>query len=255
MAIEQKFPSELVDLPSKGWYYAPDSPLASGQVELKYLTAREEDILTSRNLIQKGVVLDKLMDSLILGNVKQDDLLVSDWDGLIVAARILGYGKDYGVTINCPVCGTRNEQNVDLTKLDEKPINQANPKGVNEFKFPLPFSKRVLTYHLLTHGQANAAAAELTAMQQKIGSDVDSTASTRLKYIILAVDGVKEEKVVREFVDNQFLARDSRAFRDEYNRTSPGLDLHFDFKCQKCGEGRRMTLPIGLDFFWPPSGV
>lgn len=256
MAIEQKFPSEVVDLPSKGWYYDPKSPLAKGQVELKYLTAKEEDILTSSNLIQKGVVLDKLMESIILTKgVKQDDLLVTDWDGLMVAARILGYGKDYGITVNCRTCGNKNDLVVDLVKLDEKPLVEPKERGVNEFEFTLPFSKKVLTYRLLTHGEFNAIVEETQALQKVGPADVDSTLTTRFKHQIIAIDGVRDEKVVRDFVDNQFLARDSRAFREEYNRVSPGLNMQFDFKCQKCGDGRRMALPIGLDFFWPPTGV
>ena len=69
MAEEKRqFPTEVIDLPSKGYFYSKDSPLSSGQVEIKYMTAREEDILTSQNLIKKGVVIEKLIDSKIIKN-------------------------------------------------------------------------------------------------------------------------------------------------------------------------------------------
>ena len=253
---ERTFHSELIDLPSKGWYYDPKSPLASGKVDLRYLTAREEDILTSTNLIQKGVVLEKLMDALIVNKaIKQDDLLICDWDGLMVASRIMGYGKEYTVTVLCPVCGVKQEQAVDLTTLKDKEVSEPANKGKNEFTFTLPNSKVVLTYQLMTHGLGNAVSTEIAALRKASTSDIDVTPSTRLKYIITAVSGNKDTQTIRNFVDNEFLARDSRAFRDQYAKVTPGIDLRFTFHCQKCGEERRMALPLGLDFFWPQSGV
>ena len=108
---KRRFPTEVVDLPSKGLLYTKDSPLAGGTIELKYMTAKEEDILTSRNLIQKGVVLDKLLESVIVDeNVSLNDLLLGDKNAIMIATRILGYGKDYTVTLTDPSTGEKQEE-------------------------------------------------------------------------------------------------------------------------------------------------
>ena len=137
---ENKFPTEIVELPSKGHFYINGHPLSSGKVEIKYMTAKEEDILTSENLIRQGTVIDKLLESLIVDkSIKVDDLLTGDKNALMVASRILAYGKDYDFEYN----GV--EQKVDLTTLDNKKVDYSNfPKGVNEFEFKLPNSKSVV---------------------------------------------------------------------------------------------------------------
>ena len=109
---EYKFPTEIVDLPSKGHFYVQGHPLSSGKVEIKYMTAKEEDILTSQNLIQQGTVIEKLLQSLIVDkSVKVDDMLIGDKNAIMGAARILGYGKDYQFTY------TDEEQSIDLSTL------------------------------------------------------------------------------------------------------------------------------------------
>ena len=92
MAMESKYPTETIDLPSGGKLYPQDSPLSSGKIEIKYMTAKEEDILTSANLIKKGVVIDRLLDSIIVTEgVGIDDLILGDKNAIMVAARILAY--------------------------------------------------------------------------------------------------------------------------------------------------------------------
>ena len=139
------FPTEVIDLPSKGKFYPTGHPLASGQVELKYMTAKEEDILTSTNLIQKGVVLDKLMDSLIVTkNVTHEDFLLGDLNAVMVASRILGYGKEYPLNVTCPKCNTTSEHNVDLSQLETKDIPE------NDLTFKLPVSGKTIKVRLLS---------------------------------------------------------------------------------------------------------
>ena len=253
MTNESKFPSELIDLPSKGMLYEKENPLSNGKVELKYLTAKEEDILTSRNLIQKGVVFDKLLQALIVDKeIKYDTLLLGDKNAIMVAARVLGYGKDYQVSITCPECGKQNETVVDLTKAEDRVVEPPKTVGVNEFEFILPVSKKVITYKILTHGDETAINGELSGIGNE-DNDVSKELTTRLKFIIIGVDGVRTQKEIRSFVDNELLARDSRAFREAYAKQNPELDMSFDFKCEKCESRRRMAIPVGIDFFWPTS--
>lgn len=135
MSEEMKFPSEIVSLPSKGFFYPEDNPLSSGELEMRYMTAKDEDILTSQNLIRRGVVIDKLLSSLVVDkSINLDSMLIGDKNALMVAARVLGYGKDYKFEIDCPACGEHNKDSVDLTKLVEKEVNfDGLEKGVNEF--------------------------------------------------------------------------------------------------------------------------
>ena len=249
---ETKFPTEVIDLPSKGYFYPKDSPLAAGKLELKYLTAREEDILASRNLIQKGLVIQKLLESLIVTpGVKYEDLLLGDISAVFVASRILGYGKDYTVSMTCPNCGDKQTITVDLTKLEEKKVPEPKEKGVNLFKFQLPISKKTLSFRLLTQRDNKAISDEVEGYH-KIDKNIDREVTSRLKRIITEIDG--DATKVASFVENEFLARDARSFRDYYASVNPDIDSTFEFSCSSCGEHRRVEMPMGIGFFWPSAG-
>lgn len=256
MGSEVTYPTEVIDLPSKGWYYPEGHPLASGQLEVYYMTAKHEDILTSRNLIQRGVVIDKLMEALIANkDVKYDDLLVGDKNGLMVAARIMGYGKDYDVTVDCPQCEESSTHTVNLENIGDKNIEfDDNQKGKNEFDFKLPFSKKTITFKLLSHKDEKIVQGELDAMRKLVKSEITSEVTTRMKKSIIAVDGNRESKFVREFVD-AMPARDAMAFREHAKNINPDIDLTFDFECPSCGHRTRLEVPIDVNFFWPNARV
>ena len=237
-----KFPTEVVDLPSKGLIYPKDNPLSSGKIEMKYMTAREEDILTNTNYIQKGIVLDKLIESLIISKVSYNDLVTGDKNALLIASRVLGYGKDYTFKSG------GEEYTVDLTELKDKLLDPKHLKeeGVNEFDFTLPYAKTSITFKLLTHGDEKSIEKEIIGLQ-KIKKGTSPEVSTRLKYIITSVDGNREKKDIREFVDNYLLARDSRDLRNEIKRIAP--DVSLVYKGDDVEEG--ITIPVGINFFWP----
>lgn len=239
-----KFPTEIVELPSKGLVYPEDNPLSSGKVEMKYMTAKEEDILTNQNYISKGTVIDELLKSLIVSDINYNDLIVGDKNAIMVAARILGYGKDYSFTYN------GEEHTVDLSQLDNKEIDiQRFIKGKNEFNFQLPTSGTLLTYKLLTHGDDKKIDAEVKGLK-KLNKNASPELSTRLKFMITAVDGDSEKMTIRNFVDNYFLARDSRAFREHIKQTQPDVNLTFELEGPD-GDVKDVDIPIGLTFFWP----
>lgn len=248
----QKFPSETISLPSHGILYPTDSPLSNGTVEIKYMTAREEDILTSQNLIKQGVVIDKLLQSLVVTPINYEDLLVGDKNAIMVAARILGYGKDYTVTIDCPECKYKNEVLIDLTALEDKKVDMSNwQKGINEFTTVLPISKAEITYKLLTHKDERAIENELKGLKKiSMKTGIDSEITTRLKNTIIAVNGDRSQKVIREFVDNM-LARDSYELRDVIRQNTPDVDMEILFTCKSCGYEELMSMPIEVGFFWP----
>ena len=241
--MENKFkmPTEMVELPSLGLVYPESSPLSSGQIEMKYMTAREEDILTNQNYISKGTVLDELVKSLIVSDVNYDDLIVGDKNALLVAARVLGYGKDYKFTWG------GEDYNIDLTTIENIPIDtKLFRKGINEFNFTLPSTGINVTFKLLTGKDEKQIRAEIDSLK-KINKNSSAELSTRLKYIITSINGDRDQKDIIEFVDNALLARDSRALREYIKEVQPDVDLTFFPN----GSNEKVTIPIGLSFFWP----
>ena len=249
---EFKIPTEQVTLPSKGLLYPKESPLAKGEIEMKYMTAKEEDILTNANYIRQGVVIDKLLQSLIVTPINYDELLVGDKNAILVAARVLGYGKDYTFKYNSN--GQEIEAVVDLSKLDEKKVDETLfKKGINEFSFSLPKSGNVITFKLLTHGDEKKIDAEIKGLQ-KINPNATTDVTTRLKHIITSINGDRDQKSIREFVDNYLLAVEARALREYYTRVSPDIDLkYYPEDADYTGEG--ITVPVSVNFFWPDAGV
>ena len=246
---DYKFPTEMVDLPSKGYFYVDGHPLSSGKVEVKYMTAKEEDILTSQNLIQQGLVIDKLLESLIIDkSVKLDDMLIGDKNAIMVAARILGYGKDYEFTYD----GV--EQTVDLSILEPEKMDFSKfTKGQNLFNFKLPNSEREITFKLLTGGDEKNIAAEVKA-KEKVSKEQSFELTTRLKNMILSVDGNSEKAYINNFVDNEFLSIDSLAFREYLTSITPDVDMTTKV-VDSTGKESEVTIPVTLRFFWPSTGV
>jgi len=244
---EYKFPTEVVDLPSKGYFYVDGHPLSSGKVEVKYMTAKEEDILTSQNLIQQGVVIETLLQSLIVDKtINVHDLLIGDKNAIMVAARILGYGKDYKFEYE------GEEQEVDLSQLNPIPIDfKKLQKGVNEFSFKLPYSKRTITFKLLNGHDERKINAEVKA-KQKISKVTSSELTTRFKHMIKSIDGNSEISVINNFVDNEFLSRDSLAFRQYLTEITPDIDMSTDV-IDKTGKEIEVTIPVTVRFFWPTT--
>lgn len=253
---ENTFPTEAITLPSKGWFYPPSHPLSGGTIDLYYMTAKHEDILTSPNLIRKGIVIDKLLESLIATpNVNYTDLFIGDRNAVMIASRILGYGKRYSPTVECPKCNAASEMDVNLEDLQEKviPFN-AEERGKNEFTFTLPMSGKVITFKLLTFKDEQFAQRELEALRKALKGDVSKEVTTRMRYAILAIDGDRTPTVVTDFIENMPV-RDVSAFRAHAREISPDIDLTFDFECPKCGHSDRVGVPIDVTFFWPQSKV
>lgn len=246
MAVENMFPTEMVDLPSGGKLYPKDSPLAKGEVEIRYMTAADEDLLTNQAYIERGVVVDKLLQSLIVDKgIDYNQILLGDKNALLVAARILGYGAKYEFMY-------RGEKyDVDLSKLPAKELHPDFLAATeNRFTFKCPVSGAVLEFKLLTHADDQAIEQELKGLR-KINKDLSPELSTRLKYMILSVNGNADRKAVRDFVDKQFLARDSRAFRKYVSELQPDIDMRFYPEDSE----EAVDIPITVNFLWPDINV
>ena len=233
-------PTETIELPSKGLVYPESNPLSSGEVEMKYMTAKEEDILTNQTLIEKGTVLDKLLESLTLNKIKINDLIPGDKNALLIAARILGYGSKY------KFIWKGEEQECDLQTLESSPFDDSSlvETGKNEFKYTLPGCGLDITYKLLTASDEFNIKREIEGLK-KINKENSAELTTRLKYMILSVDGNNDKKVIREFVDNMRVL-DSKSLRDHIKITQPNVNT----KIMLDG-GEEIDLPITINFFWP----
>jgi len=241
---ENKFPTEVVSLPSKGLLYPKESPLSSGEVEIKYMTAREEDILTSANLIKKGIVIDKLLESLIVDkSIKVDDLMIGDKNAVLIASRILAYGKEYKVQ------HLGRDVTVDLTKLKDRKIDEKSIKDGNFFEMELPATKRKIGFKLLTAGDEKKIDKEIKGLE-KIGGGVSYTLTTRFKHQITSVDGNPDQAHIRNFVDNEFLSMDSIAFREYAEKVTPDVDMSWEYENEE-GVRRKFTVPMTVTFLWP----
>lgn len=255
-AVGYRIPTEIIDLPSKGLLYPKDSPLSSGTIELKYMTAKEEDILTTESYIKKGVVIDKFLESLIVTEgVRLDEILIGDIDAITIAARIIGYGSDYDVVVETP-SGNKQQHYVDLNQitlntLEERFIKQ---QGLNEFDFELPTSKVMVTFKMLTQYDQKMYQAELDK-NKKAYSGQSKISSTQLKYQIKAINGNYDKKEINNFIDNGLLASDARALRKYIDEIKPGINLSVEVTDRETGETFQVDAPIGVQFFWPDAKV
>jgi hypothetical protein len=238
---EFKLPTENVELPSKGLLYPEGSELSKGVVEMSYMTAKHEDILTNQSYIKNGTVLDKLMKALIVSPINYDELLIGDKNAIMVAARVLGYGKDYTFDYD------GESHTIDLSQIENLPVKpEIESRKTNEFEFVLPNSGNRVTFRFLTHKDEQDINRELDGLK-KINKEASSDLTTRLKYIITSVEGAREKKDIRDFVDNYLLAKDSRALREYIKELQPDVDLTFF----PSDDGVGVNIPIGVSFFWP----
>jgi hypothetical protein len=245
---ELKIPTETVTLPSKGLLYPETSPLAKGEIEMKYMTAKEEDILSNSNYIRQGTVIDKLLQALIVTPIDYNELLIGDKNAILIAARILGYGKDYNITFG----GT--EYNVDLTQIQNKEVDfSLFKRGTNEFSYTLPHSNNTVTFKILTHGDEQKIEAEIKGLQ-KVNPNQTTDITTRMKHMITSVEGKRDQKDIREFVDNYLIAKDARALRQHYSTISPDLNMKY-IPTDENYTGEGIDIPININFLWPDIGV
>ena len=245
---ELKIPTETVTLPSKGLLYPETSPLAKGEIEMKYMTAKEEDILSNANYIRQGTVIDKLLQALIITPIDYNELLIGDKNAILVAARILGYGKDYNITFG------GNEYNIDLTQIQNKEVDfSLFKRGTNEFAFTLPQTGNNITFKILTHGDEQKIEAEIKGLQ-KVNPNSSSEVTTRLKHMITSVEGKYDQKDIREFIDTLLIARDARALRQYYASISPDLNMKY-IPTDENYTGEGIDIPININFLWPDIGL
>lgn len=244
------FPTEVISLPSKGLCYPESSPLSKGEITIKLMTAKEEDILTSTNLLKKGIVLDKLLESIIIEpGVNIGELLIGDKNAILISSRILAYGPEYSVTITDPNENEPVDVVVDMTKLKIKEIDESLLNRNNEYEYTLPKSGVSIKFKLLTHSDELAINKDIEASEKTLKQANEIT--TRFRRIITEVSGNRDLGYISNYVVNQLQAADSRSLRKHIQSLTPDIDLSFEYTSPFTGETEALKVPIGLDFFYP----
>ena len=245
------FPTEVITLPSQGKCYPENHPLSSGEVEIKYMTAKEEEILASQNLIKKGVVLDMLFESIIADkSISADDILIGDKNAIVLATRILGYGPDYKIEFTGED-GEKEQISIDLSKVQTKEVDIEKLNRENLYEWVTPTTKSVLKFKMLTHGDEKKIEGDVRAMNRLNKGGVSAELTTRYRYIIQSVDGKEDTKSIVDFINNKFLSRDTRAFRNHLLELQPDMDMVFEYDNPISGEKERTPIPMGIGFFYP----
>jgi len=248
---DYQHPYETVNLPSEGKFYPEGHALRSGTVDIKYLTAKEEDILTSTNLVSKGIVFDKLLESIILTkhedgrSISVDDILVGDIDALLVAARVLAYGKEYPVSQKCLHCSAQNNIVADLTQLEPREVDlQVDEKG----HFTYDLKGTTVKLRLLTRGDEKRIKKELKVLSDRNLPSTEIT--TRLRSVVAGVGDNETISGIRQFC-SEILIPDSRELRDFYAKQVPGIDFSYKFVCEACNTESEGWVQLDPTFFWP----
>jgi hypothetical protein len=247
---QYEFATEVISLPSQGLCYPESNPLSKGEIELKYMTAREEEILTSQSLIKKGIVLDKLFEAIIVDkNINPDDIVLGDKNAIMLATRILGYGPEYNVQIQTST-GEVDEVTVDLGKVSTKDIDFTKLNRENKYTFKTSLGNQ-LVFKLLTHGDEKKIDADVNAMKRLNKDSGGSELTTRYRYMLVSVDGKEDTKSITDFINNKFLSKDTKAFREYLKTLQPDVKMEFEYTDPETGETEVRSIPMGVNFFWP----
>ena len=250
-----KVPTDFVQLPSGGKVYPASSTLHNiKEVELRHLTAADEDILTSRSLLRSGKAIDSVISACLANkNINVEELLSGDKNAIVTFLRVSGYGSDYEVEMDCPSCGETSNHTFDLSNLQMKNLEiEPAVAGDNRFNFQLPQTQINVEFRFLNSLQDKEIADAQDKMKKRTQSPIDRNITTRLKNVIISIEGNTDQGYINQFVDNMNV-RDSRALRKYMEDNTPDLDMEQEFECVHCGHRGEVDIPITVGFFWPES--
>ena len=247
-------PTEFVELPSKGLFYPEDHPLHNEKViEIKHMTAKEEDILTSEALLRNELAIDRLLESVIVDqDISVDDLLLGDKSAILIATRVTGFGPHYEVTATCGACGEKSNQVFNLDDIE--PVKIDLPDGVqNEgdgvFSFDLPISKVRIYVRLLTSKDEKDIANNMISKNKK---QIQNPITGLIKGIVVQANEHTDKDMLHQFIEAMPLP-DLKLLRKTYEKIKPDLDLNMDYACPHCDSEEKVGMPMTAAFFWPDS--
>jgi len=247
-----RVPTEFVPLPSFGLVYPANSPLHNlKEIEVRYMTAADEDILTSRSLLRSGKAIDAVLQNCILDKrINPEELLSGDKNALITFLRVRGYGPEYKVEIDCPGCEETSKYEFDLSQLEMKTLDiEPLAEGENRFHLQLPSGTHI-EFKFLNSAEEKDISDVQDKIKRTTNSPIDRNVTTRLKNTIIAIDGSNDPSLINNYVDS-LNVRDSRALRKYMEDNTPDIDMRQDFECAHCGHRGEVDVPIAVGFFWP----
>ena len=247
-----RVPTEFVPLPSFGLVYPPNSPLHNiKEIEIRYMTAADEDILTSRSLLRSGKAIDAVLKNCILdARINPEELLSGDKNALITFLRVSGYGPEYKVEIDCPSCEETSKYEFDLSQLEMKTLDvEPIEQGENRFHIQLPTGTHI-EFKFLNSAEEKEISDAQDRIKRSTNSPVDRNVTTRLKNTIISIDGNTDSSLINQYVDT-LNVRDSRALRKYMEDNTPDIDMKQEFNCPHCGHRGEVDVPISVGFFWP----
>jgi len=248
-------PTEFVELPSQGLFYSEGHPLHNQScVEIKFMTAKEEDILSDKALLKKGIAIDRFLKSVLVDkNINIDSLLVGDKSAILVSSRINGYGAEYDTKVICPVCFSHGRHEFDLGECETTNLDNLEKLGVDKtqngtFIINLPKTSAQAECRLLTGKEEKKVL--MTSERRKKQKLPSAVLTTQLRTIIVSVNGNDDRQYVNSFVEN-IPAADSRYLRTTYQKCVPNVSLRQTYCCSSCEAESVLEVPFTTDFFWP----
>ena len=244
-------PTQLVELPSKG-LYPPDHPLCgSDTVEINYMTAKDEDILTNRSLLRKGLAIDKLIQNLITDeSIDARSLYIGDRNAIMIYARAAAYGEEYKTKIQCPACSKTSKFSFNLTSHEiyspDTDVEEITNNHDGSFTVVLPASNVHARIRPMT------GVHELEIMKSESDNGSETLITDQIRYSVVDFNGYNDDKTLT-FVINNMVAKDSRYLRKWIDHISPDITMKTQFDCPKCHSSQEVTVPFGTEFFWPES--
>ena len=248
-------PTEFVELPSGGRYYSTGHPLHNQEsIEIKQMTAKEEDLLTSRTLLKNGLAIDRVLKSIIMNkSIDTDTLLVGDRNAILIAARISGYGSEYSTNVTCPACETSQNHTfnlLDITNINENINHELDITNNNDgtFTTTLPRTRVNVTYKLLNGSDEKNMVKRLENDRKK--KRIEAGVTSQIGSMVVSVNGDGSPQALNYLIDN-IPSIDARHLRLCYRLTAPNVDMTQYFSCGDCGHSEQMEVPLTADFFWP----
>ena len=246
-------PTQFVDLPSKGKIYTEGHPLYNkDSVEIRFMTAKDEDILSSESLLKKGIAIDRFVQNVLIDKqISVDSLLIGDKNAILVASRISGYGNLYETELICPVCNAKNQLSFDLNTVNTYYGCVDDEQAENgKYTLALPISKVNLEIRLLTSKDEKTMIKKIRAAQKK--KDQSTTITDQYKMMIISAQGITDQSQIAQFID-LMPVQDSKALREHYKQICPNIEMKEEFECTSCAHEQELEVPFGADFFWPKS--
>jgi len=244
-------PTELVDLPTKGKFYPEGHPLHNVDViEIRHMTAKDTDTLTSKSLLKKGLAIDRMLQNVIVDqNIKVSDLFTGDKNALVVACRVNGFGAAYETRVTCPACGATSEHEFNLENVNVKEADAETPISENgTFTIKLPKTGVDAECRLLDGEDEKLLFA--TSEKKKKWKLPDTTLTDQYKLFIVSLNGETERGLVEKFID-MMPAIDGAYLRKTYEKVVPNVDMKHEFSCSSCDAETVVDIPFSTAFFWP----